>query len=595
MRNKLRSTIAANDFDGLPIPFRCVATDLANGDPVIFNKGDLASAIRASASVPGVFQPTRVQGKLLVDGGVANNVPISVAREMGAVRLIVVDVGTGLVSENQLNSPLDVTSQVINTLVRQQTAHALATLTADDVLIRPELGDFPASAFERTSETFVIGEKAANAVVDSLRAFKVSEEEYATFSANHHLLVQDEADIDYVEFDTTRSRTARLVKAKLGPVIARPPYHLAAIEKAVTQIYGEGRYERISLRIERKDGKRGVKITPVDKGWGPNFLRFGLSLTDDLQGNASYQFVVDARATGLNANGGEWRNRLQLGRVAGLRTEFYQPFGESGNFYLRPYAEVRAQNQQVRVQRNLGAEYRYNRLFGGIEVGLDVDDDLQLYGGLERGNDDVRLRLGPRDVLPDLSSDYGAVFLGLTRDTLNDASFPTHGSRVEVRHDVFLSALGASDNGSLLQGSWDKALRLGKNRFLFGGRVGMTLDDSQVLQTQTLLGGLGNLSGFSERALFGRQAALGRLIYYRPLAETSSLVSTPVYFGLSAEAGNVWADRNSVDLRDLIGAGSVFIGADTLLGPIFFAYGRADTGDEAFYLNFGSFIRPLRQ
>ena len=87
------------DFDQLPIPFRAVATDIVNGEMVVLESGDIASAMRASMSAPGVFKPVRIDDRLLVDGGIANNLPIQLAKDMGAEVLVVVDVGFPLLSE----------------------------------------------------------------------------------------------------------------------------------------------------------------------------------------------------------------------------------------------------------------------------------------------------------------------------------------------------------------------------------------------------------------------------------------------------------------------------------------------------------------
>src|SRR6202522_2125080 len=130
----------STDFDLLPTPFRAVATDLETGNAVIMDKGDLSIAMRASSSAPGVFPPVDHEGRLLVDGGVAENLPVSVARAMHADILIVSDVSYPLQPRAALDSALSITNQMLAILVRKDSDRQRASLGSRDVLIQPDLG-----------------------------------------------------------------------------------------------------------------------------------------------------------------------------------------------------------------------------------------------------------------------------------------------------------------------------------------------------------------------------------------------------------------------------------------------------------------------
>ena len=119
---------AVREFDRLPIPFRAVATDLETGAAVVLERGDLALALRSSMSVPGVFPPTEVDGRILGDGGLVNNVPIEVARAMGVDVVIVVNIGTPLAGREALQSAVGITAQMLNILTEQNVQRSLATL-----------------------------------------------------------------------------------------------------------------------------------------------------------------------------------------------------------------------------------------------------------------------------------------------------------------------------------------------------------------------------------------------------------------------------------------------------------------------------------
>lgn len=187
--------------------------------------------------------------------------------------------------------------------------------------------------------------------------------------------------------------------------------------------------------------------------------------------------------------------------------------------------------------------------------------------------------------------EFAALNVGIAHDTLDDASFPSVGDRFDFEHAVYRPTLGGETDGTITNVSLDKAWSSGTHRLLLGGRFQLTQDNPDILQTSSALGGLTNLSGFTERELTGDQLALVRGIYYRRLGNSSRLYSSPYYFGGSIEAGNVWQDRDDIG-HDLISAGSLFFAVDTFIGPVFLGYGRADTGDQSFYLNLGSLLRP---
>ena len=158
-------------FDRLPIPYRAVATDIETGKEVVLSHGSLGQVIRASMAVPAAFDPAEIDGRLFVDGGLANNVPVSVARDMGAEVFIVVDVGSGLYTRDEISSALDVTGQLANFLFTLNTEQQMKPLGPRDVLIRPQLGDIGGGSFERAAEAIPIGERAARDVTEALRRY----------------------------------------------------------------------------------------------------------------------------------------------------------------------------------------------------------------------------------------------------------------------------------------------------------------------------------------------------------------------------------------------------------------------------------------
>lgn len=593
LRRLLLSTWDVQGFDQLPVPFRCVSTDIVKGEAVVFDRGDLAMAIRSSLSIPAAFAPIRLNDRLLVDGSIVNNVPVDVAREMGAQRLIAVDVGEPLAPEEELNSPISVTLQMLSVLIRQRTKFVLRRMRPEDVLIVPELGTFSAAAFPRTVETIPAGEKAAEASVARLREFSLSPAEYAQWRTRHRRRQFDAPLISFLDVAKRESRTAGYVEHRLSDTVGKK-LDVKDLEEKISEGYGRGNYEQVGWNLVKRDGKTGIEVVPVDKSWGPTFLAFGLQLSDDFSGRSGYQLVAESTFADLNSGGGEWRNSLSLGQISGLRSEFYQPFGNVGQFYALPYLAYVAINQPLAAEFSELSSYRVRRVLGGLELGYNLSPKLQLSTGLQRGRDSAELELGdPVMFTRKLDSDFAALSVGVTRDTLDEASFPADGSRFELEHSLYRPMLGAEVRGYQTVASMDQAFSHKAHRLLLGFRVQHTNDTPEILQNSNFLGGFTNLSGFSERELFGDQLLLLRSVYYRRMGENAGrLFSVPAYLGASLEAGNVWDESEDIDFGSLIYGGSLFVGIDTFLGPIFLGYGRADTGDQSLYLNFGSLLRP---
>ena len=581
------------DFDALPVPFRAVAANIATGDARVFASGDLATAIRASMSVPGVLAPIRVDGEMLVDGGIADNVPVEVARAMGATRLVVVDVSAELLPESELGSPLSIANQMIDALMTRQTRAQLATLAPHDVLIEPELGAITSGAFHRIAEAIPLGVAAAEARLPALRALALDEAAWQAHLAARAKPRHDPPILAFLEVRGARSRTAASVERRIGAV-AGAPLDVAALERDLARAYGEGAYERITWRYERGPDGTGVVVEPVDKGWGPNYVRFGLALSDDFRGDSEYQLQAQVRFTGFNDAGTEWRNRMSLGRVAGVRSEVYQPWGALADAFVEAYGEYRALDQPLFQDAIDLAEYRLRRGVVGFDAGVDRGHWRAL-AGIERGRDRLERKIGDPSLPLRVEADYGDVFVGFTRDTLDSAAFPTSGSRLDARLSFYRDALGAEVDADVLGATYDRAVSYGRHRLLVGGRLNYTADDDAgLLQANGLLGGFLNLSGYAERTLVGDQLAFARAVYYRHVGDSSALFSQPFYVGASLEAGNVWDDRGDAGFGDLVHAGSVFVGLESFLGPMFLGYGRADTGEGSFYLTFGTLIRVER-
>jgi NTE family protein len=593
LRRLLLPSWPVTQFNELPIPFACVGTDIGNGSGVVYGKGDLAAAVRASMSVPGAFAPIRLDDKLMVDGGIFNNVPIDVVRSMGATRVIVVDVSSPLAPEESLGSSFAIARQMLDMLMQQRTAAMLATMQDGDVLIKPRLTTVSAAGFDRVADAIADGEAAANDQVDALDALALGDADYTAVVDARRKLDFDLPLIEFVEIATHRSRSSRLVAEQIRQPRDQP-LDLNRLEDDIGLAFGRGGYERISWSVREADGQQGLQVLPVDKGWGPNFITFGLQLSDDFRGNTNYSVALEATATGINARGGEWRNRIETGKYTGIRTEFYQPWGRLARWYVLPYVDYVAFNQTLRPINDVFATYRLTRGEHGVSVGFNPAPALRFEFGSAFGRDRANLRFSRGAEFDDIESDFAATYAGVTYDTIDNVDFPADGTRFALDATFYDDAFGGDASGEKLNLAFDHAIRLKRrHHLLFGVRGSLSGGDDDLFQRLGLLGGFLNLSGFPDQELAGTQMAHARVVYYRRFGDLARLFSLPAYIGGSLEAGNVWFERRDMSFDSLIVAGSAFLAVDTPLGPFFLAYGRAERGEDSFYLSFEKMLRPF--
>lgn len=588
-RSQLRS------FDDLPIPFRSVATDIGNVRRVVFDSGDLELAIRSSMAVPGAFAPVRHEGKLLVDGGIVDNLPIDVVRGMGVDRIIVVDVGSPLEPAEDVNTTFEVLLQMVSGMMRDRTEASLSTMQPGDVLIRPELGKLTSAGFREVRDGIVPGEVAALAMLDQLRSLSVPEAEYTAWRATQRHESARAPVVAWVNVSDENSTTAKFVRDRITAE-AGEPLDIEQLEADIGGAFGRGTYESISYHLGERDGQVGLEVNPLDSSLGRVLFRVGMQISDDFEGQDDYQLNIESRVTDLSAKGAEWRTFVGIGRVSALSTDLYVPFAHRGNWFANPGVSYTSLNQPI-VLRDLfsdlpAADYRVRTLYGEARIGRDFGDRLRLSAAAFRGHDRADLRIGDPDLPRELEVEFGGLNVNLLWDSLDNVRFPRRGMRAEFGYSSYDEHFGSDENGGVLRAAIDKPISFGRNTVMLGGRANYSKDLVNAYQSEASLGGLAFLSGLRDRELVDNQQLLVRAIYYRRISEQGLVFDVPTYLGGSLEGGNVWENHEDVSLGDLIGAGSIFLGVDLPIGPLQLGYGRTFDGSQTFYLTFGSLVLP---
>ena len=590
LRELTRPVVLVQDFGQLPVSFRAVATDLETGQPVVMDHGDLATAIRASLSAPGLFAPVERDGRLLVDGGLTANLPVDVARTLNVDVLIVVDVTLPLFDRQGLDSVTRISNQMLSILIRQDTARQRALLRPTDIQIVPDLGDRSTFDFSRLKGSIDLGEQAARASVQALSALALPAPDYRRYlQARADRRVTELPQIDFVRTDAVSAQRAAAVDDFFGD-LAGQPLNAPLLSRRINQYYGQGTLESLDYQLALDDSGQHTGLVFHSRGnsWGPDYVRFGLGLQDDFSGNSSFDATARLVMTDLNSSGAEWQSELRVGTNPRLTTELFLPLSARQQYFLAPHASFEVKNlPQIADEEQVGA-LRVRTLRYGVDAGRQFGNTSELRLGVDRQTGSTRVRLGQLDQ-PRTDFSTREYFGRFTYDTIDKAAFPGKGEVLSLEWRGELQDAAPDAPSDSLRLDWRMARSEGRNTLVWWTSAGSyRLPQRTAPRSYFNLGGFLNLSGLTPDALSAPHYAITRLIYYRKVGfGGEGFLNVPLYLGASLEAGNAWMDRNQISLSSARKDASVFFGADTFLGPAYIAAGYDDRGRSAFYLFLG--------
>jgi NTE family protein len=572
-----------DNFDNLHIPFRAVATDIVTGKAVILGSGNLALAMRASMSVPAAFAAVEIDGRLLVDGGVSDNLPINVVRQMGAEIIIAVDISTPLRTREQLTGAFTITNQLIGFLTRRNTEEQLATLTDKDILVVPNLGDITTADFKRASEAIPKGIAAAETKREQLAKLSLPEAAYRDIFAEKGVRQTMPPIIDFIEIDNN-SKIGDNVLAAYLEIETGKPLDVDQLHEDINRLYGLELFETVNYEVIEKDGKHGLLIKVKERSWGPNYLQFGMAWSNNFGGDSTFNVGMAYTRTAINRLAGEWRTALQIGRDPALISELYQPLDANSRYFINPSLLLQRSNYSNYVDGNPVAEYRTTK-YG---ISLAAGRELGVWGEFRLG---YRRIAGEAEILvgdpgsPGYNFDIGEVFARLSLDKFNDIPFPKNGAKASIEFHSAGEALGGDSNYDqvmfqfAMAKTWDRHTIIGLTKYY------TTLNSDAPVESLYRAGGLLHLSGFRQDELSGQHFGLLELVYYRRFGNFNLM---PIYIGGSLEMGNVWNRSADIDFSNTITAGSLFLGLNTPIGPFYLGYGMAEYNHDSVYLYLGS-------
>jgi NTE family protein len=575
----------------LALPFRSVASDLLTGEPVELIDTPLFLAMRASLAVPGVFAPVRVERRLVVDGGLVRNLPVSTAHAMGADIVIAVNVGTPLAPEKELGSALGVAQQMLNILTEQNVQRSLKELQPQDIMIAPDLGAISFLDFGHVQQSIDAGERAARALAARLLPLSLASAEYALFE-NRRLAPPAVADLALplarVEARVEAGSNGRINPAALAAqsgLKEGKDATLAQVRRGADTLYGRGDLARVETDISDAGGKRSVLIRATEAPWARSRLRVGLELASDFDEANSFALKLMYVGTSINSWGAELRAVAGVGDKRDFGAQFWQPLGPGSPWYVAPSLQYGSSSGDIfsggrRLQR-LAYNVRSASFVLGRELG--TWGDLQL-GVTRRG-------AGTRVVVPeqlDTATDHAydtTEFLRYRIDTLDSLGFPSRGVLLDA---ILERSPNGGDNGRSLARSSVIGMAAVHTENWAGHLYGEWARARSGVAPLSL-GGFLRLSGTAADSLQGRSVVFSRLVLARRIGALPVTLGGTVRAGFSLEAGGGFDQDTPLGQQRsaLKQAGSGFLSVDTRFGPAYLGAGATRDGNRTLYLFLG--------
>ena len=572
-------------FDDLPTPFRCVATDMQTGEAVILSNGSLSQAIRASMAIPGVFTPVEMNGRVLADGGMVQNIPVETAKGMGADVVIAVELQLPPGDVGQLGTLVGVLSRAVDVMITQNERRSLELANAKVVV---DMKGFSINDYDRLDELIQLGYKAAISQSSVLLPYAIQHPaEWQAYlderAARKRRPVRKVDTIKVVgaDPDTDGRIQNRLAKDTQGPL------NLPRVENQLTQIAGEGQFDRLGYEGFTQNGVPCLRITAHEKTYGPPFVDLAVNVQGS--GVAAFDFSAGARVTFMDIlhRGGEWRNDLLFGSTNLAATEFYQPLWQT-KFFVAPHAFASkfARNSFQGFTRV--AVFGDERSGGGFDIGYNSGLRSEVRVGYELFDAKLAPLIGATG-LPSLHGSTGQVRARFIWDGQDSPSVPSSGIRAVVNLSRVLQSPGLSRPIDQLDVQTSNVFRLSPKTSLFSDVSGGATFQGSASPLQVFeLGGPFRLGAYLPYEFIGNYYSYASFGFRRELYRMPQLIGKKIYWGGWYESGTTFGTQANnpgpVVVRGTFNLGVI---ADTIVGPIAIAGSVSPTGQSRVNFSIG--------
>ncbi len=561
-------------FDDLPVPFRCVATDLVSAKQFIFKDGSLAEALRATMSIPGAFTPVHDGQRVYVDGGLVNNLPTDVVRQMGADIVIAVHLETQPMNANDIQSLLTVLEQSVRAVISESEVRGLANA---DAIVSVPLGHFLMRDFTKNRPIMQAGYEAARGKSKLLAGFALNDSDWNEYVGERDgRKLTSTAVPQFIEVQGTSTPAQEDIRRYLKNFVGKP-LNVDNLDPTLTRLTGNGRYDTLDYRIVERGGKQGLLILVKEKDFAPPSLQPAFEVDGSEAGDI--EFTLGTRLTLMDVAGfrSEWRTDFLFGNTYGVASELYRPFRAESKWFVAPHASASDTTFQIYAKNDPLADYRFYRTSIGTDLGYGFSRFSEVRVGYEVGTLNTKLRLGTVEI-PEVDGRTGAARMRYLMDHTDDPVIPRRGFRVESNFRWFDTSPGATSAFPVLETKLDFFQPVSRvASFFLSSEGGSTFGSRNTGVPQFFLGGPSRLSAYGVNELFGNQYYLFRGGYLHEIVSLPPFVGKKVYAIGSYEAGKMYGAVNESKFPNDFAAGVL---AETALGPFFVG---GSVGDSAHY------------
>jgi NTE family protein len=568
-------------FDALPVPFRCVATDLVSGKEFVFKDGSLAEALRATMSIPGAFTPVHDGQRVYVDGGLVNNLPTNVVREMGADIVIAVHLERQPVEAKNIQSLLSVLEQSVRAVVSESEVRGLANA---DAIVSVQLGNFGMRDFTKNQPIMQAGYEAAKNKSKLLERFALDGTEWNEYVRQRDSRKQTLTPVpEFIQVQGTSAPAQEDIRRYLKRFTGKP-LDAGKLDPALTRLTGGGRYDTLDYRIVEWEGKQGLLIVVKEKDFAPPTLQPAFEVDGSEAGDI--EFTLGTRLTLVDVAGfrSEWRTDFLFGNTYGISSELYRPFRGESKWFFAPHADASDTTFQIYAKNDPLADYRFYRTDIGGDVGYGFSRFSEVRVGYEAGYLSTKLRLGTPQI-PAVDGRVGAARLRYFMDHTDDPVIPRRGFSVESNFRWFDASPGATSAFPAMNAHVEYFQPVSRLASIFlSSEGGTTFGSRNTGIPQFFLGGASRLSAYGVNELYGNQYYLFRGGYLHEIASLPPFVGKKVYAIGSYEAAKMYGAVNESKFPNDFAAGVL---AETALGPFFVGGSIGDSSHHKWFFQLG--------
>jgi NTE family protein len=577
------------DFDTLPIPFRCVATDLVNAETVVLKEGSLAQALRATMAIPAVFAPVELNGRILADGGILNNIPTDVAKDMGADIILVVNIETQLGDRSSLQDLVGILGQTFYVATVENSRRSLRQA---DIIVAPDLKNYGTFDFGASEEIVKLGYEGAGQKVALLKSLALDDADWQNYLATRQSKIRPNIELipNFLAIVGTKNpKAVKRIEEKLNDKYEEKPLDQKALENDLTELVGTERFDNIGYGTTKRDGKTGLLVRVYDPNERTNrttVLEVGADVNNAVNDDVNFNLRGRLTFFDVGGDGNEWRNDISIGSRTLFSTEFYRPFGES-RFFAAPNAFYEEHKVNFYEDGDRLAEYTFSTAQAGIDLGYSVSRNSELRFGYSIGNLKASRRVG-NPQFPQSSGKVSFASLKWNFDTRNNAQIPTSGIEFRASLNYYFDAPGADRGFPQAETEFTTFNSFNKKNIIFGfGGGGTTFGKTAPLFQQFTLGGLFNGGGYGSREFRSSHRINGGFGYLRETFSAPAFIGGKLFFGGWYEAGSAFEDFNSAKLRQSVTGGTVL---ETRFGSVFLGGSFAEGGRRKLYFSLGRFF-----